>query len=73
MLATYPWAVFSNRWYHVKVAVNGNTMEGYLDGTKRLTATDTNFTSGQFGVMLNGLFSPSPAGAYDNLEARTLP
>jgi len=68
VLASYPWPVSRNHWYHVKVVVNGNTIEGYLNGVKRLTATDNNFASGQFGVMLF-----CATAAYDNLEARGLP
>jgi hypothetical protein len=68
VLASYPLAVSNNHWYHVKVVANGNTLEGYLDGVKRLTVTDNNFASGQFGVMLF-----CATGAYDNLVARTLP
>ncbi len=68
VLASYPWAVSRNRWYHVKVVVNGTKIEGYLDGVKRLTAYDPNFSSGQFGV---ALFQAT--AAYDNLEARTIP
>jgi len=71
-LASYPCAVSLNHWYHVKVVANGSTMEGYLDEVKRLTATDTNFTSGQFGVVMSGSIG-MPKGAYDNLEAWTLP
>jgi hypothetical protein len=68
VLASYPWPVSRNRWYHVKVVVSGTQMEGYLDGVKRLTATDTNFSAGQFGVMLY-----RATAAYDNLEAKSLP
>lgn len=68
VLASYPFGVSRNHWYHVKVVVNGNKMEGYLDGVKRVTATDTNFASGRFGVMLF-----RAAAAYDNLAAWSLP
>jgi len=68
VLASYPMTVSRNHWYSVKVVVSGTKMEGYLDGVKRLTAYDGNFSSGQFGVMLF-----QGAGAYDNLEARALP
>jgi hypothetical protein len=68
VLASYPMTVARNHWYNIKVVVNGTKIEGYLDGAKRLTAYDSNFSSGQFGVMLF-----QGTGAYDNLEARTLP
>jgi hypothetical protein len=73
VLAAYPWAVSLNHWYHVKVVVNGSTMEGYLDGVKRLTATDTNFTNGQFGVVTSAAINAPPIGGFDNLEAWALP
>jgi hypothetical protein len=68
VLAKCPWGVSNNHWYHIKVVVTGTKIEGYLDGVKRLTAYDTNYSSGQFGV-LTGVGT----GAYDNLEARALP
>jgi len=68
VLVSYSSSISRNHWYNVKVVVSGTKIEGYLEGVKRLTVYDTNFSSGQFGVMLT-----SATGAFDNLEARTLP
>ncbi len=68
MLAEYGMEVLRNHQYRIKVVANGSTIETYLDGVKRLTVTDSTYASGQFGVMLFvGM------GAYDNLEAKSLP
>jgi levanbiose-producing levanase len=67
-LDSYPVAVEYNHWYTIKVVVDGDTIEAYLDGVKRLTATDSQYAGGQFGVLLH-----QGVAAYDNLAAWGLP
>ena len=38
--------------YDVKVVAHGNTLEGYLDGVKRISVIDGTLTSGKFGVIV---------------------
>jgi hypothetical protein len=57
-----------NHAYRIKVVANGNTIEAYLDGVKRLTVTDSTYTSGQLGVMLH-----RGTASYDDLMAWSTP
>jgi len=68
VLASYPMTVQRNHVYTIKLTAKGSTLEAYLDGVKRLTVTDTTYTSGQLGVMVF-----RAAATYDDLEARRLP
>jgi hypothetical protein len=61
-------AVQRNHPYRLRVRAVGNLLEGYLDGEKRLTATDSTYTTGRLGVMLYKAWA-----AYDDIEAWTLP
>ncbi|HSH95379.1 MAG TPA: family 16 glycoside hydrolase, partial [Roseimicrobium sp.] len=40
----------NSRWHHLKIAVNGQTIAGYLDGTQLATVTDDTFTSGNIAL-----------------------
>lgn len=64
ILVSFPMTVQYNHWYTIKIVANGSTLEAYLDGVKRLTVTDTTYTSGQLGVMLH-----RATAAYDDLQA----
>jgi hypothetical protein len=68
VLASYPITVEHNRPYTLKVVANGSTLEGYVDGVKRLTVTDTTYTDGRLGVILF-----CTTATYDDLEARHVP
>ncbi|NOZ28115.1 MAG: hypothetical protein GXP39_08695 [Chloroflexi bacterium] len=68
VLASYSMSVQRNHPYRVKVVVRGNKIEAYLDGVKRLTAVDSTYGNGRFGVMLF-----RATATYDDLEARRLP
>jgi hypothetical protein len=47
---------------------NGSTIEAYLDGVKRLTVTDTTYSSGRLGAVLF-----QATATYDDLEAWEMP
>ena len=64
ILVSYPMTVQTNHWYTIRVVASGSTLEAYLDGVKRLTATDTTYTGGQLGVMLH-----QATATYDDLQA----
>jgi len=64
ILVSYPMTVQYNHWYTIKIVASGSTLEAYLDGVKRLTATDTTYTGGQLGVMLH-----RATATYDDLHA----
>lgn len=68
VLASYSMAVQRNHPYRVKVVADGNIIEAYLDGVKRLTVTDSTYSSGQLGVMLF-----QATATYDDLYAWQLP
>ena len=68
VLASYSMAVQRNHPYRVKVMAKGNKIEAYLDGVKRLTVTDSTYSSGQLGVMLF-----QATATYDDLAAWELP
>jgi hypothetical protein len=68
VLDSYSMAVQRNHPYQVKVVANGDTIEAYLDGVKRLTVTDTTYTTGHLGVMLF-----RATATYDDLQAWALP
>ncbi len=68
VLDSYSMTVQRNHPYTVKVVANGSTIEAYLDGVKRLTATDSTYFSGQLGVVLF-----QSTGTYDDLEAWEMP
>jgi levanbiose-producing levanase len=68
VLASYPMTVQRNHPYEVKVVASGSTIEAYLDGVKRLTVTDSTYSSGYLGVILF-----IATATYDDLEAREMP
>jgi len=67
VLASYPMTVQHDHPYVLKVVANGSTLEGYLDGVKVLTVTDSAYTSGHLGVILF-----LSTATYDDLEARRI-
>lgn len=68
VLATYPLAVQYNHPYALKVVANGSTLDGYLDGAKVLSVTDSTYTDGHLGVILF-----LTTATYDDLEAWRFP
>jgi uncharacterized repeat protein (TIGR01451 family) len=68
VLDSYSMTVERNHAYHVKVVAKGSTLEGYLEGVKRLEVTDSTYSSGQLGVMLY-----RSTATYDDLKAWRLP
>jgi hypothetical protein len=67
-MGSYPMTVQYGHQYQVKLVLNGNTIEAYLDGVKRLWSSHDRYASGQFGVMVwDG------EAAFDNLRAWSLP
>jgi hypothetical protein len=68
ILASYSMTVQRNHEYQIKVVATGNTIEAYLDGTQRLTVTDTMYSTGQLGVMVF-----QATATYDDLEAWATP
>jgi hypothetical protein len=68
VLQSHSMTVERNRPYRVKVVANGGTIEAYLDDVKLLTAEDSAYSSGQFGVHLW-----RATGTFDELRAQSLP
>jgi hypothetical protein len=68
VLDSYSMSVQRNHPYQIKVEANGDTIDAYLDGVKRLTITDTAYTTGHLGVILF-----QATATYDDLEAWALP
>jgi len=64
VLASSPMSVQRDRVYHIKVIAQGDKIEAYLDGVKRLEVTDSTYASGRFGVILF-----RAAATYDDLRA----
>ena len=52
VLDSHPMTVERNRPYRIRVEADGSTIHAFLDGDHLLTAHDTTYTSGHFGVML---------------------
>ncbi len=74
LLAQTPVTVQYGRAYRIKVVANGSLIEVYLDGVKLLSATDTHYSSGQFGVIVRGgSYAYQGTANFDDLEARALP
>jgi len=68
VLASIPMTVLQNHPYRIRVVAVGSTIEAWLDGVKRLTATDSSLSSGRLGVMVwRGV------AAYDDVKAWALP
>ena len=55
-------------WHEVKIVAVGSLIQGYLDGVKRLEATDSTYASGQLGVTVD-----HAGGRFDDLRAWSLP
>ncbi len=68
ILASYPLTVQRDHPYTIRVVANGSTIEAYLDGVRRLTVTDSTYSSGYLGVMLF-----SATATYDDLQAWGVP
>jgi len=68
ILASIPVAVLRNHQYRLRVVASGSDIEAWLDGEKRLTATDASIASGRFGVIVS-----RGAAAYDDVKAWALP
>jgi hypothetical protein len=68
VLDSYSMSVQRNHPYQIKVVANGDTIDAYLDGVKRLTTTDTTYTTGHLGVILF-----QATATYDDLAAWALP
>jgi hypothetical protein len=67
-MSSYPMTVEYNHQYQVKLVLNGNSFEAYLDGVKRLWSNYDRYSSGQFGVMVY-----DGEAAFDNLKASRIP
>jgi uncharacterized repeat protein (TIGR01451 family) len=64
-------AIFSvplehNHQYALKVVANGSTLDGYLDGYHHLSLTDTTYSTGRLGVVVE-----NATVAFENLKATT--
>ncbi|KAB8140301.1 DUF1080 domain-containing protein [Chloroflexia bacterium SDU3-3] len=57
-LTSVSFTVDTNTWYTLRLQVQGSTLTGYVNGTKYVTATDSQYASGQVGlVTYNGTAS----------------
>jgi hypothetical protein len=68
IFGSYPMTVQYNHPYHLKLVLNGNYLEGYLDGVRRMYGTYDLHASGQFGT-----FIWDGEAAFDNLKAWSIP
>ena len=50
VLASTSYTLSTGTTYTFKAVLNGSTLDFYVNGVKQLTATDTSFTSGKFGL-----------------------
>jgi len=53
-----------NRAYQLKIVAKGETLEGYLDGIKRVTIDDNTYTAGRLGVVID-----NATATFDDLKA----
>jgi hypothetical protein len=60
--------VTRNQPYRIKVVARAHALEAYLDGVKRLEASDTAYPTGHLGVILF-----QATATYDDLRAWELP
>ncbi|HYH02333.1 MAG TPA: family 16 glycoside hydrolase, partial [Bacillota bacterium] len=51
VLASKTFTVSTGSWYTLKLVINGNQFEGYVNDNLQLTATDSTLTSGKAGLM----------------------
>jgi len=73
-LATSPLTVEPGRAYVVRVEADGSGLAVYLDGVKRLSATDSTYASGYFGTVIRGAWYASRGICeYDDMMAWELP
>ncbi len=66
VLASYALDVQRDRTYRLRIEARGPVIEGYLDGVKRVTATDATYAAGNFGV-----WAYNSVATYDDLAACT--
>jgi hypothetical protein len=55
----------ANTWYDFEFRLNGSSLEFWVNGSSFLTATDTTFTSGYFGI--HGDWNVGTSHQYDNI------
>jgi hypothetical protein len=68
ILDSYAMEVTRNQPYRIKVVARAHALEAYLDGVKRLEASDTSYPTGHLGVILF-----QATATYDDLVAWELP
>jgi len=68
IMGSYPMTVQYNHQYRLKLVLNGNYLEGYLDGVRRMYGTYDLHSTGQFGA-----FVWDGEAAFDNMKAWALP
>lgn len=61
-LASKAYTFNTGTWYQIKAITNGSSLEFWVNGVKELTATDTSFTTGKFG-----LYSHRADARFDNV------
>jgi hypothetical protein len=57
------------QWNTLRVEANGNSIKGYLNGQLKITATDTSFSSGKFGLAT----AVSTTGKFDDVRVAEIP
>ena len=56
-------------WHNVKIAANGTTIMGYVDGALLTTVTDSTFSSGNAAIATDTTSTTTwPAVMYDNFK-----
>jgi hypothetical protein len=50
--------------YQLKIVASGETLSGYLNGTKRVSTDDSTYTTGRLGVIVDGA-----SATFDDLKA----
>lgn len=59
--------ISSNQWHRLSLSFNGNTITGFVDKVKVLTATDTTFAKGMAGLITGSASKTANEALFDNL------
>lgn len=65
-LASKAYTINTGSWYTIRLEVNGNLLQCYVNGTSELSANDSTFTSGRIG-----LYTYNAAVEFDDVSVET--
>lgn len=70
-LGSFSQVLSTSTTYHIKLEMLGSTINGYVDGVLRITATDSAITAaGKCGIWMQGAITNSTGIHLDNFTAR---